>query len=448
MTSRRSLVALGCAIAAASCDSANSASGGTGDAARSPNATILPAPLASAPPSDMTEGRDGAADVPVGVPADSRGRPLFPEAGPIEPTTMIADRPIEADRLTSREVAGVTLAAEWLWTKLPAPASGAEVSSAGIDAARKATRRTWQIEIAESGRMRIIFDSPAFALSQYTELRARYDLYGHVLVWPEAQTYRTVAPGSLRALIDERRLDVTPLMPAKVSVGPKRGPRFGFPVSSAVLTTATGKLVLDQAHTMNVSAGGPLLCRTLVELVGAEPNTDVCVPNNVPVNAEYTWPDGAAVSFHVNTLQIRPDFPQVMLSVPPATAAFAESGLPSTPSGVLLTREQLAAFRTRGIEPTADRKDPEAAGAPAEGFVAVNDTDALRFVLLDGVAVAWVPARGQQYVAGTNRGRYSVQWRSLLGSYIGDPKLIEVPARIVLGEPGDAGTPATPASSR
>ena len=57
--------------------------------------------------------------------------------------------------------------------------------------------------------------------------------------------------------------------------------------------------------------------------------------------------------------------------------------------------------------------------APGEGFVAINPTDAMRFILIDGVPVAWVPAHGQRYVIGTTRGRYTVQWRSFLGSYIG-----------------------------
>lgn len=410
------------------------------DAGRSPNATILPTPLASTPPADPGEA-DASADVMVGMPADSRGRLMLPEAGPIEPTAMIAGKPIESDKLSSREVAGVTLTAEWIWSKVPGSPPGPEISSAGVDAAKKKTRRIWQIDVSESGRVRIVFDSPSFPLTQYTELRARSELYGHALVWPEGTSYRTIPPGSLRALLDERRVDVTPLMPAKVSAGPKRGPRFGFPSSIDLLTTATGKLALEQAHTINVGAGGAVLCRTMVELVGADPSTEACAPNKVPVHAEYTWPDGTTVALNVNTLLIRTDFPQAMLAVPPPTASFADSGLPPVPSGIFVTREDIAAFRTRAIDATSERKDPEAMGAPGEGFIAVNDTDALRFVLLDGVAVAWVPAHGQQYLIGTTRGRYTVQWRSFLGTFIGEPKVIEFPARLVLGGPADSGAP-------
>jgi hypothetical protein len=435
------------ALAAAACDHGIKASGRE-DAGRSPNATILPAPLASTPPAELTESqRDASDDVMVGIPADSRGRLILPEAGPVEPSSMVAGKPIDADKVTTREVAGVTLSAEWIWSKLPSPPTGPEVSSGGIEAARKLTRRVWTIEIAESGRVRIIFDAPSFTLTQYTELRARFDLYGHALVWPDGQSYRTVAPGSLRALLDERRVDVTPLMAAKVSAGPRRGPRFGFPTSADVLTTASGKLVLEQAHTMNVATGGAVLCRTLVEIAGADPASEVCQANQVPVHAEYTWPGGATLAFNVNTLQMRSDFPHAMFAVPPAAASMVESGLPPVPSGIFLTREQLGAFRTRAIDASAARTDPEAEGAPGEGFVAVNETDALRFVLIDGVPVAWVPAHGQQYLIGTVRGRYSVQWRSFLGTYVGEPRIIEFPARFVLGAQGDTATPAPSAST-
>ena len=295
--------------------------------------------------------------------------------------------------------------------------------------------------------MRLVFNAASFPLTQYTELRARIDYYGHALVWPDGQVYRTIAPGALRALIDERRVDVTPLIAGRSSAGPKRGPRFGFPTAVSVLSTPFGKLTLEQARTPNASLGGQLLCRTLVELAAASPMASECETNSVPVHAEYAWPDGTTVSFNVSSLQIRSDFSQLQLAVPPAAAIFSNSGLPPVPSGIFLTREQVGALRTRALESSVERKDPEAQGAPGEGFVAVNDTDALRYVLLDGVPVAWVPAHGQQYVIGTVRGRYTVQWRSFLGTYIGELKVVEFPAKLKLGGFVDAGAPTPPAAS-
>jgi len=191
-----------------------------------------------------------------------------------------------------------------------------------------------------------------------------------------------------------------------------------------------------------------LLCRTLVELVGAEPASTTCTIGQVPVRAEYTWPDGATLLFEVATLNMRNDFPTGMLSVPPSGASFTATGLPPNASGIFLTRDQLAAFRSRPLDGAHPRTDPEQRGAPGEGFIAVNETDALRFVLLDGVPVGWVAPHNRQYVIGPLHGRYQVQWRSFLGAYIGQPAVVEFPAMLTLGGPArDAGTDAAPVAA-
>jgi hypothetical protein len=63
-------------------------------------------------------------------------------------------------------------------------------------------------------------------------------------------------------------------------------------------------------------------------------------------------------------------------------------------------------------------------------------------VLLDGVPVVAVPAGAERYVIGTARGRYIVQWRTFLGDRIAPAQTIELPARLVYGDPPDAGAGA------
>ena len=359
---------------------------------------------------------------------------------------MLPGEPLAVDSPQSRDIPGVTLTAEWIWMNVPSAPHVPEVAAPGIDAARKLTRRLWTVDLTELGRMRIVFDSMSFTVTRYAELRARYDHYGHILLWPNGDQYRVIPPGTLRALLDERRVDVTPLMPEKAKSMPSAGPRYGFPTSRTQVVTATAKLVIDQAHVVNAALGGPLLCRTLVEIAAADPSATTCAPNLVPVHAEYTWLDGATLQFDVQTLAMRQDFPNLLTAVPPTSAAFTATGLPPVPSGIFLSRDQIAAFRSRPIDAPHPRTDPEFKGAPAEGFLAVNPTDAMRFILIDGVPVAWVPAHGQQYVIGTTRGRYAVQWRSFLGSYIGPPATVEFPALLGLSEAPDAGV-AAPAPS-
>jgi hypothetical protein len=105
--------------------------------------------------------------------------------------------------------------------------------------------------------------------------------------------------------------------------------------------------------------------------------------------------------------------------------------------GIFLSREALAAFRAAPLQLPPVR----AASLPGEGFVAVNHSDRVMYLLLDGVAVVAVPAYGEQYVIGPMRGRYTAQWRSFLGEKVAAPQPVEMPARIVYGGAPDAGAP-------
>jgi hypothetical protein len=410
-----------------------------GDAGRSPNATLRPTPRSSQPPATLP--RDAGYDGPIGIPADSKGRLILRDAQAPAPTPLVPTKALPADRAPSREFQGVTLAAEWRWDKVPSPPGGGEVNQAGLKTVRELTRHAWQIELLESGRMRVVFDSPSFPLTQFTEIRSRSDRFGHILVWPETVAYRVIPSGALRALLDDRRIDVSPLVAGTVGKEESGHPRFGFPTRKTSLTTPWGKLVLEQARTVNAGAGGQLLCRLLVELVSARPESSICKEGKLPVHANFAWKSGGSISFDVTSLLIRSDFPGALFTVPPPHAKFTDYGLPPNASGIFLTREQMAAFRSKDVEPPTPRVDLEANGAPGEGFLAVNRTDALRFLVLDGIPVAWVPAHGQQYLIGSRAGRYSVQWRSFLGMDIEDPQEVIVPARLSLGEPPDAGAP-------
>ena len=78
--------------------------------------------------------------------------------------------------------------------------------------------------------------------------------------------------------------------------------------------------------------------------------------------------------------------------------------------------------------------------APGEGFVAVNHSDRLLYLLVDGVPAVATPPWSERYVIGPRTGRYSVQWRTFLGDLIDPARDAEMPARIVYGAV-DAGAP-------
>jgi hypothetical protein len=126
------------------------------------------------------------------------------------------------------------------------------------------------------------------------------------------------------------------------------------------------------------------------------------------------------------------------LLVPPPTAAFAESGLPAVPNGIFLSREALMAFRSGPalLFAALPTRDPT---APGDGFVAVNRSDRVMVLLVDGVPVVAVPAAAERYVIGPPRGRYVIQWRTFLGEQVGVARTVDIPARIVFGTPFDGG---------
>jgi hypothetical protein len=203
------------------------------------------------------------------------------------------------------------------------------------------------------------------------------------------------------------------------------------------LTTRSGTLLIDQAEYGGLGSSGSLLCRLLVELVGAEPSTRSCDAGLLPLRAEYRWAGGGRLDFEVKAISRRQDLPLGNLFVPPAGALFKVGELPPQADGVLLTREDLANLRSRAILPTT----PAGPGAPGEGFTVVNRGDTLAYVLLDGIAVSWVRPHAEQYLIGTKPGPYAVSFRDFLGAEVVPARTTELPARIVLGGEPDAGAP-------
>jgi hypothetical protein len=279
--------------------------------------------------------------------------------------------------------------------------------------------------------MRVIFDSRALPLGQGSEIRARGDRYGHVLVWPNGSQYRVLPPGAVRTLLGERRVDATPLVrPQTVGVG-EGARRSGYATRKWELATRTGKLTLEQAKIATAGDGGILLCRLLCEMIAIDPSAAPCASDEVPLRAQFTWPLGGSIAFEVAAVAERVDFSAGQLLVPPTGGDFTVADLPPSANGAFLTRDELAALRLRAV----DAADAAAPGAPSDGLLLYNATDCLRYVFLDAIPIAWVGPNREQLVQGLLKGRYSLQWRTFLGDVVDPPSNVEVPARSAIGLP-------------
>lgn len=419
----RTRAALAALLLAVGCDTPRAPPFVDTDAGASPNASILPAPLAN----DATDLPNVfGLDAGVRYAFDEIGRRTLPDAGAPGPIPLPSDKALPVESPMHRELSGVVMEAAFRFRDVPQPLKASEVAIEGIRAAQKLTSLTWRIDLAEVGRMRVQFTSRAFPLPEGSELRAQRDFYGALLLWPDLTVYRLVPAGALRTLLGERRVDVTPL-----SSGSSRpvgeGRRLGFSVRKVEISASLGVMELELGKVPEAGEGGPLLCRALLEILGVDPRSPECVAGEVPLSASYAWQGGGGIRFEITSVSRRTDLAPSDLLMPPPGPSYAASGLPTTPGNTFLTRDELAAFRTEPL-PSPPSADP---GAPHEGLFAVNQTEMLAYLLVDGVPVVAVPPVSERYVLGPPRGVYVIQWRTFLGESIAPPQIVELPARLV-----------------
>jgi hypothetical protein len=383
----------------------------------SPNASVLPAPLVPGPT------KAGPRD------AGHTQADALSDAGVPEPPSPLG----EAESLPAdgeqRAAPGLLLEGRLRWLDPPPPRSP-EGNGEVLAKARDRTAFDVTLELSALGRLRLRFGNKAFPFPPGTELRAREDRYGHVLIWSGGESYTPLPPGTLRAVLAEHRVDVTPLSEPRVALG-GTGNLLGLPTQKQKLETSLGRLELEQASVPTIAGAGALLCRLLVELLAVAPESSACRADAVPLRAEYTWSTGARFELEITKLAKRPEQqPSEALLVPPMGAAVRPGELPGPPFVALLDERELADFHTRALPPPA-KPEP---GAPKLGLVFQNHGDGPRYLLVDGVPVVWLRADAEWLVSGLKSGRYTVQARDFFGAETTAPRVLELPARFPVGD--------------
>jgi len=390
----------------------------------SPNASILPAPLAS-----------GADPPGIGKPPDA-GKPIADagtsDAAPPEPRSLREDQALPSE--VPRETSGLTLIARFRWPDVPPAMRSPELNADGLQHLRDAVAFDLVIDLV-GARMRLAFASRAFTVPPGAELHARDDLYGHALLWPNRTTYTVLSPGALRSMLSEQRADVVPLVRAKVGPLPD-GSLLGLATEREELSTPTGKLELEQARANNPQPAnsawpsGASLCHLLVELAGASPALATCRADLVPLRAAYSWPGGGHFAFEVSRITRHSDLNPSLFAMPPAGAEFRQSELPPPPPTALLSDSELGELRLRPAA-RSERPDP---GAPKAGLLAANHSESLRYISVDGVPAARLPPGSEQLLLGLRPGKYLIAARDFFGTEDQAAKVVEVPARFSLGD--------------
>ncbi len=390
----------------------------------SPQAAAEPAPFANPPnPSATgTSADSGPAPEPMhsdlGLAPDVLRDVFGRDAGARDTTTR-----------DLRELSGYELQAVLRTGEGPPAPRAPEVNAAVIDAARRKAEARVTIDFAQ-GRARFVFSGSAFVVPAGTELRARGDRYGHLLLWPGEDSYRVAAPGSLRALLGERRLDVAPVGRADVSSAGEGARRLNLPTRRVEVATRAAKATLEVATVHEADGGGALVCRMLLDLMSAAPSTTACEADEVPLHAELRWTTQGALVFDAIGLARRWDLVAQDLAAPPATLSFTPAPPPQSPAELLVPRSELAAFRTVPVDvaPPSPRE-----AEPGPGLTLVNSTDELRVVSIDGVPAAWLAPGERLGMPTMLRGRYVVQWRTFLGDAWDPPATVAVPGTSEVG---------------
>jgi hypothetical protein len=417
LTLRTRIAPLVLALVGAACEQRVVSTVDAGPTEPSPNASILPAPLATG----LEQAKAGPRDASV-TDADA-------DAEPVTPDWQREDRALPIDVWEPHDLSGLVLSARFRWPDVAPPPRLPESSADGIARMAEKTRFDVSAELGAVGRMRLVLASNSFLMPEGTEFRARAEGLGHIVLWPNHERYAVVQAGALRAVLNERRADAEPLSRAKPSISGE-GQALGFVTERLRFTTSFGRLDLEQARVSGAGSGGVLLCRFLLEIAGVHPDSVVCDVELVPVRAEYVWASTGRLVFEVRSMQRSTALPPEHLACPPREAEHRVGELPGAASPLFVTRSDLHAMRQKPVVP-ADARD---AGTPKEGLLTLNAGDLTGYVLVDGVPIAHLEARSSDVLVDLVAGSYSIQARDFLATEIIVPSIVSVPARFVVSE--------------
>jgi hypothetical protein len=387
----------------------------------SPNASILPAPLAS---EVQTKSRRL-------TPADA-GAPIDAALDASAPITRWLKEDLEPDPDPPPHDSGATgtrLFARLRWLDLPPFPRLPETNPEALARLRDSLSFELKVELSPAGRLSMSFASDAFVVPQGSEIRSRLDRFGHLLFWANGSRYTVLPAGTLRALLTERRLDSAPLVKPKLAaLG--TGTQLALPSEKLELSTPLGRLVLEEVL-LNVGASGKLLCRVLAELIAADPSSNACERPLTPVRAELFTRAGGHLSFEVHKLER--DRPLEARLVPPPDTLFQPSELPEREPDLVAGEERLRELRLRAL-PRSEKPEP---GAPKQGLLVQNRSDVLRYLLIDGAIAARIPARAELHLNALLPGKYAIVTLDFLGDDATPLRIVDLPARVAVGDEAD-----------
>lgn len=421
---------------------AGKAAAATGE--QSPNARILPEPLENG----MFSLEDDDSD-------EKRGPAIEPRE-PARPFPM--NQALVDDNLKRGPTLGLEMEFQIVW---PEARRSIQVGTELVD-----TWPRFQVQLLREipgrpARMRWVFVSSVFPFPELTEIRARADRIGHVVLWPDRRSYRVAPTGSLHALFADRRVDRVPFVePERVTKGV--GMRLGKSTVRSTIVTPVGTSVLEFVPVSDLPYASELLCAAFLEIVRIKTSAELCPVDHLPVHFEIQWPNQESIqlsvlswgsaNFEQDDFRMPPDLPiHKRGELPPFEDYFFDE---TTRHSLLpLTREKAPPSAAPPPGPTASPLPsvPPAApvsAAPRNQIVLQNKLSRPLVVVLNKIPYMWLsPGVSEEiYLSSTD---VRVSARDFLGETIFVERTLVAPARLEFGETADGAEGAqTPVPGR
>lgn len=439
------LVSLSAFSFAVACDDSSekktSAAGGPSASAPeadepSPNARILPEPLANGVPLVVSDS-----------PEDKKNRIAVEPREEAQPFSV--HQALPDDVLKKGPGAGLEMELQIEWPE------GRRSVTVG-----KETFYTWPLlriqllrEIpTRPARMRWVLEGRAFPFPEKTEIRARADRIGHLVLWPNRRSYRIAPTGSLHALFADRRVDRMPFVETeKVEKG--EGARLGKPTQRTTFTTAVGTGTMEFIEESDLPYASEMLCAAFLEILRVRPNKELCPRFHLPVHFEIQWPNeervvfsalswGAAGNFELDDFRIPPELPIYKRGeLPPFEDYFLEESARN--SLLPLTKEKAAPAPAappapRPQQPSAPSESPPAPapGPPKNQIVLQNKLSRPLVVFVNKVPFVWLTPGSVKEIYLTSPD-VRVAARDFLGEVVFAERTLLAPAQLHFGEIGD-----------
>lgn len=361
---------------------------------QSPNASILPEPLAE---TELSGSSVRGAEASSVITSEPLPRPI--------PVPWPWGQPLGEDEMKRGVAAGVRLKAHFTW---PQSARTVQFGERLVETWPLITIDLLRETATREARQRWVLETDVFPLPRDTELRSRADRLGHVIVWPDARSYRVIPSGALRSLFSDRRADRLPQVEA-IAKNDGVGERIGQATRKISLTTPLGTAELEVIEQVDLPSASNMLCRTLFEFIRVEASPELCPFGLLPVYFSAKWQGGGEMQFEVTEMTAVPALDVDGFRAPPILPIFKNGELP--PSDQMLFSEPLRKgilpFEAKSDQliPDPNFKPPVAAEPPLPGtppvpveipsrvkneVMLINHHDRPMLVLMNRVPLLWL----------------------------------------------------------